>query len=123
MSELIVKNLNKSFGKYKILHSIHLKMNHGLFGLLGPNGAGKTTLMRTLATILIADSGEIQYKGMNWRKQPDEVRQMLGYLPQHFGVFRNISAMECMDYIASLKGIHDKKTEGSKSKLYWIKSI
>lgn len=109
MSELIVENLNKSFGKHKILHSIHLKINHGLFGLLGPNGAGKTTLMRTLATIFIADSGEIQYKGTNWRKQPDVVRQMLGYLPQHFGVFRNISAMECMDYIASLKGIHDKK--------------
>lgn len=109
MSELTIENLNKSFGKNKILHSINMKINYGLFGLLGPNGAGKTTFMRTLATILIADSGEIQFKGTNWRRQPDEVRQMLGYLPQNFGVFRNISAIECMDYIASLKGMQDKK--------------
>lgn len=109
MSELIIENLNKSFGKKKILHSINLKIEHGLFGLLGPNGAGKTTLMRTLAAVLIAEAGEINYNGINWRKEPDSVRQMLGYLPQHFGVFRNISALECMSYIASLKGINNKK--------------
>lgn len=109
MSELIIENLTKSFGKKEILHAINLKIGHGLFGLLGPNGAGKTTLMRTLATILIADSGEINYRGINWRKESDAVRQMLGYLPQHFGVFRNITALECMNYIASLKGMHNKK--------------
>lgn len=109
MNELIIHDLSKSFGKKQVLHSIHLEIGPGLFGLLGPNGAGKTTFMRILATVLQMDSGNIQMGEMSWKKNPDKVRRRLGYLPQHFGVFKNISALECMDYIASLKGLHNRR--------------
>lgn len=110
MSQLILEDIKKTFGKTKVLQSVNLKISSGLFGLLGKNGAGKTTLMRILATVLNPDSGRIYYGDIEWSKHADEVRRMIGYLPQEFGVFRNVTAMECLQYIAHLKGMTNKKT-------------
>jgi ABC-2 type transport system ATP-binding protein len=110
MGTLVIDQVTKSFHRQRALHNVELQIPPGLFGLLGPNGAGKTTLMRIIATILQPDSGTIQYNGTDWRHNPREVRRILGYLPQHFGAFRNISAIECLDYIGILKGL-DEKTE------------
>lgn len=109
MDSLIINDIKKSFKKINALQCINLKIGKGLFGLLGENGAGKTTLMRILATVLEPDGGEIYLGDIRWNKHPDKVRQMLGYLPQDFGVFKNITAYECLKYIGYLKGIKSEK--------------
>lgn len=108
MTKLIIDKIDKTYGKSKILNSINLEIDSGLFGLLGPNGAGKTTMMRILATLVKPDKGEIIYNDIKWSKDPDKVRKIIGYLPQEFGIFKNITAFESLDYIATLKGIEDK---------------
>lgn len=95
----------KSFGKRRALDRVTLTVKPGIFGLLGPNGAGKTTLMRILATILRPDAGSVGADGIDWARDAHRVRTMLGYLPQDFGVFRNITAREALAYIGTLKGI------------------
>lgn len=95
----------KSFGKRRALGGVTLTVKPGIFGLLGPNGAGKTTLMRILATILRPDAGSVVVDGTDWARDAHRVRTMLGYLPQDFGVFRNITAREALVYIGTLKGI------------------
>lgn len=110
MSTLIIDNITKTFNKEIALNSICLRIDHGLFGLLGQNGAGKTTLMRVLATILKPNSGDIIYGETRWDEHSEKVRNSLGYLPQTFNIFKNITGYECLDYIAQLKGIYDKKT-------------
>ncbi|MFC4766353.1 ABC transporter ATP-binding protein [Effusibacillus consociatus] len=109
MESLTIDNISKAFKKHQALTSVSLEIPSGLFGLLGPNGAGKTTLMRILATVMIQDEGDIQFQGVNWSKNADQARLMLGYLPQEFGAFRNITPVECLDYIGVLKGLSDKK--------------
>lgn len=108
MEQLIIENISKSFGKKQVLESVNLNIKPGLFGLLGPNGAGKTTLMRIISTILSPDSGEISMGNIHWQRDGAKVREMTGYLPQEFGVFRNVTARECLEYIAILKGSHEK---------------
>lgn len=108
MDHLKIDSLSKSFKRHLILNQVSLEIKPGLFGLLGPNGAGKTTFMRIIATILRPDEGEIRFNGIDWSKNPDQVRKMLGYLPQDFGLFRNITARESLEYIGSLKGIPKK---------------
>ncbi len=80
-----------------------------MYGLLGPNGAGKSTLMRTIATLQQADSGTITLDGLDVMRQPAELRKELGYLPQDFGVYPRISALDMMDHMAILKGFTNKK--------------
>lgn len=109
MDKLIIHNIDKSFNRTKVLRQISLEIPYGIFGLLGENGAGKTTLMRIIATVLKPDKGEINMGNIKWNKDSHKVRQMLGYLPQEFGLFKNITAAECLQYIASLKGIKNKK--------------
>lgn len=87
------------------LDNVSLAIDQGLFGLLGPNGAGKSTLMRTLATLQEPDSGTIHLDGQDARANPVNHRQVLGYLPQDFGVYPGISAVALLDHIAVLKGI------------------
>ncbi len=107
--ELIIKNLSKTYQNgVKALHEIFLNIPQGMFGLLGPNGAGKSTLMRTIATLQEADQGSVHLNGLDVLKQKDEVRKILGYLPQEFGVYPKISAEMMLDHIASLKGITNK---------------
>lgn len=85
-----------------------LEMKGGVLGLLGPNGAGKTTLMQMLATITKPTAGNIFFRSEDIFKNPDELRSRLGYLPQDFGVYDNLTAYEFLSYLSSLKGIHSK---------------
>jgi len=86
-----------------------LSLEGGVLGLLGPNGAGKTTLMQMIATITRPTSGTIRFGGEDIVAKPDAVRRRLGYLPQEFGVYDNLTALEFITYIAALKGVHDRK--------------
>ena len=90
---LSIKDLNKTYPNgTKALNNVNLEISKGMFGLLGPNGAGKSTLMRTISTLQVADSGTIEFDGINVFNQPEELRKVLGYLPQDFGVYPKVSA-------------------------------
>lgn len=105
---LQIRELSKTYANgVKALQDINLDISNGMFGLLGPNGAGKSTLMRTIATLQDADTGSITFGGLDVSKQKQELRKMLGYLPQEFGVYPKVSAEEMLHYIARLKGITD----------------
>jgi ABC-2 type transport system ATP-binding protein len=91
----------------KALDNVSLTIPTGMFGLLGPNGAGKSTLMRILATLQEADSGSAMLGNIDVLRQKDEVRKVLGYLPQEFGVYPRVSAYQMLDHIALLKGVID----------------
>ena len=104
--ELTIRNLSKTYPNgVKALNDVSLDIPTGMYGLLGPNGAGKSTLMRTLATLQEADSGTATLGDINVLQQKDEVRRVLGYLPQEFGVYNRISAVRMLDHLAVLKGI------------------
>ena len=87
------------------LRDFSLQPEPGVLGLLGPNGAGKSTLMRILATITLPTTGTITWSGVNIVKQPNALRQSLGYLPQDFGVYPNLNAIEFLEYMAAMKGL------------------
>ena len=108
--KLVIKNLSKTYpNKVKALNNVSLDIPTGMFGLLGPNGAGKTTLMRTLATLQEADSGEAYLENINILEQKNEVKKLLGYLPQEFGFYPKDTAYDILDHFALLKGYRDKK--------------
>jgi ABC-2 type transport system ATP-binding protein len=103
---LTINGLSKTYTNgVKAIRNVSLSLNEGMFGLLGPNGAGKSSLMRTIATLQEADEGSIQLDDLDVLKQKTEIRQLLGYLPQEFGVYPKISAEQMLDHIAKLKGI------------------
>ncbi|PHS19485.1 MAG: multidrug ABC transporter ATP-binding protein [Kangiella sp.] len=103
---LTINNLSKTYDNgVKAMDNISLEIPKGMFGLLGPNGAGKSSLMRTIATLQDADEGEIDFDGINVLKDPQELRQRLGYLPQDFNVYPRISAYELLNHLAILKGL------------------
>ena len=107
--ELQIRNLNKTYANgVQALKNVNLDIPQGMFGLLGPNGAGKSSLMRTLATLQQADSGTATLGEIDVLKDKDKVRQILGYLPQEFGVYPKVSAVNMLDHIASLKGVSNK---------------
>jgi ABC-type multidrug transport system ATPase subunit len=87
------------------LRDLSLQLGPGVLGLLGPNGAGKSTLMRILATITQATTGRVTWNGIDIARAPDAVRAALGYLPQDFGVYPNLNAVEFLEYIAAIKGL------------------
>ncbi len=104
--ELTIKGLSKTYGNgVKALDNVDLHIPTGMFGLLGPNGAGKSTLMRILATLQEADAGSAMLGDIDVLKQKEEVRKILGYLPQEFGVYPRVSAYQMLDHIALLKGV------------------
>jgi ABC-2 type transport system ATP-binding protein len=103
---LTIRNLSKTYSNgVQALKDISLDIPTGMYGLLGPTGAGKSTLMRTLATLQEADSGTITLGDMNVLTEKDAVRRVLGYLPQEFGVYPRISALELLKHFSVLKGI------------------
>lgn len=105
---LSIKNLNKTYpNKTKALNNVNLEISKGMFGLLGPNGAGKSSLMRTIATLQLADSGSIEFNGTDVFSEPEELRKVLGYLPQDFGVYPKVSAEMMLNHIAKIKGIQN----------------
>jgi ABC-type multidrug transport system ATPase subunit len=107
---LIITNLSKTYSNgLKALNNINLEIGSGMFGLLGPNGAGKSSLMRTIATLQEADSGTITLGDIDVVKQKDEVRKVLGYLPQDFGFYPKVSAWDMINHFAILKGISNPK--------------
>src|SRR5262249_12913375 len=104
--ELRIDRLTKSYGTgARALDEVTLSIKPGMFGLLGPNGAGKSTLMRTIATLQPADAGSIHLGHIDVFERPDEVRKILGYLPQEFGLYPNLPAETVLDYFAALKGV------------------
>jgi ABC-type multidrug transport system ATPase subunit len=105
---LIISNLSKTYGNgVRALQDVSLDIPVGMFGLLGPNGAGKSTLMRTIATLQQPDAGAIRLGELDVLGQPEEVRKILGYLPQEFGFYPNLSAERVLDHFAALKGVAD----------------
>jgi ABC-2 type transport system ATP-binding protein len=108
--DLVIDNIAKTYpGGVQALKGVSLRIPAGMFGLLGPNGAGKSTLMRTIATLQEPDAGSITFGEIDVLRQKDAVRRILGYLPQEFGVYPRVSAMELLDHFAVLKGIIDRK--------------
>ena len=104
--QLIISNLTKAYPNgVKAVDGLSLEAGAGMFGLLGPNGAGKSTLMRTIATLQNPDSGSITFNGIDVLNNPMALRRILGYLPQEFGVYPNVSAENLLDYFATLKGV------------------
>jgi ABC-type multidrug transport system ATPase subunit len=110
MDKLIITDLSKTYKNgVKALQNISLQIPKGMFGLLGPNGAGKSSLMRTIATLQEADTGSIHMGNLNILDQPNELRKVLGYLPQQFGVYPALSAEMLLNHLAVLKGIMNGK--------------
>ena len=106
---LQISNLNKTYSNgVQALKNVSLDIPPGMFGLLGPNGAGKSSLMRTLATLQQADSGTITLGDIDILNDKEQVRKILGYLPQEFGVYPKISSYNMLNHIASLKGVSNK---------------
>ena len=103
---LSIKHLNKTYANgVHATNDISLDIPTGLFGLLGPNGAGKSSLMRTIATLQDPDSGSIHFNGLDVLADKAGLRRQLGYLPQDFGVYPKVSALELLNHFAILKGI------------------
>ena len=105
---LDIRNVVKTFGKgVTAVGGVSLTLERGVVGLIGHNGAGKTTLMQMIATLTRPSSGQILFDGADIVKKPDAIRGRLGFLPQDFGVYPNLSALEFMQYFAALKGVRD----------------
>ena len=108
--ELQIQGLSKQYANgTRALADVSLTIRQGMFGLLGPNGAGKSTLMRTLATLQEADSGSALLGDINVLTQKDEVRRVLGYLPQEFGLYPKVTAEDLLSHLAALKGVSNAK--------------
>jgi len=104
--QLSIENVSKRYGRGNwALSNFTLQLNPGVLGLLGPNGAGKTTLMSILATITRATTGGVLWNGVDVATNPDALRSTLGYLPQDFGVYPNLNAVEFLEYLAAVKGL------------------
>lgn len=107
--ELRINNISKTYANgLKALDNVNLTIGKGMFGLLGPNGAGKSSLMRTIAGLQAPDNGEIFLGDLNALTQKEELRKVLGYLPQDFGFYPKVNAVELLNHIAILKGISNK---------------
>ena len=104
--QLVIRGLSKTYANgVRALRDVNLTLSNGMFGLLGPNGAGKSSLMRTIATLQEADTGTVFLDGLDVLNNKTEVRKLLGYLPQEFGVYPRISAEQMLDHVARLKGV------------------
>ncbi|WP_035373542.1 ABC transporter ATP-binding protein [Pseudoduganella violaceinigra] len=104
---LELRNVSKAYRELKAVDDISLKLGSGVVGLIGHNGAGKTTLMQLLATLSRPSAGSILFDGIDIVRNPEAMRRRLGFLPQEFGVYPNLTALECMQYFAALKGVRD----------------
>jgi len=121
--KLTVENISKTYPNgVEALKNVSLEITNGIFGLLGPNGAGKSTLMRTIAALQEADDGSIMLGDIDVAKDKQALREMLGYLPQEFGVYPKVSAIDLLDHMAIMKGIADAQTrkEQVESLLYQV---
>src|ERR1700682_4150309 len=103
--ELRIEGLAKRYGEITALHEIGLRCGRGMLGLVGPNGAGKTTLMRIIATLIPETTGSVSWNGNDTRARGQAVRQVLGYLPQEFGLYGELTARRFLRYLAAMKGL------------------
>lgn len=106
--QIDINHLNQYYGKKQVLYDINLSISTGMFGLLGRNGAGKTTLMKTLVTLLPTNEGEIRMNGIDIHDQK-KIRSIIGFLPQEFSMYGNMTAYQALDYLAVLSEL-DKRT-------------
>ena len=121
--KLNIDNISKTYSNgVQALKNVSIEIGNGIFGLLGPNGAGKSTLMRTIAALQEADSGTIMLGDVDVAKDKQRLREMLGYLPQEFGVYPKVSAIDLLDHMAVMKGITDatNRKEQVDSLLYQV---
>ncbi len=118
-SSLVIEthNLSKAYKGVQALKDFNIKLTPGILGLLGPNGAGKSTLMRMLSTITTPTEGTILWNGRDVVKEPEVLRPVLGYLPQDFGVYPNLSGQEFLEYMAAIKGMSGEKARRKISDL------
>jgi ABC-2 type transport system ATP-binding protein len=121
---LNIQNLSKQYRTRNWgLRDFTLELGPGVLGLLGPNGAGKSTLMRILATITKATTGSVTWNGTDIAKSPDELRAVLGYLPQDFGVYPNLNAVEFLEYMAAIKGLDGKSARSRIEELLQVVNL
>lgn len=105
--EIVIDNLSKKYGKKEAIKNLSLTIPSGMYGLLGRNGAGKTSLMRILATLSVPTSGDVWLNGVSIKKTM-KIREMVGYLPQDFSMYRNMTVFGAMDYLGLLSNIPDR---------------
>lgn len=115
--ELSAVNLTKRYGSKTAVNRLDVTLTSGVYGLLGANGAGKTTFMRLLCTVQRPTSGKIDLDGKNIWKLGERYRDVLGYLPQHFGYYPDFTALDFLLYVAALKGLDDKKAKNVSNEL------
>ena len=116
--ELLIDRVGKLYGKSVwALKDVSLKLSPGVLGLLGPNGAGKSTLMKILATITKPTQGVVTWNGDDIAKKPDRLREVLGYLPQDFGVYPNLNAVEFLSYLAAARGLSGSQ---ASARIDWL---
>ncbi|EES50619.1 ABC transporter ATP-binding protein [Clostridium botulinum] len=108
MNKLEIKDLTKIYGRKRANDGITATLENGVYGLLGPNGAGKTTLMKQITTLIKPDKGEILYNGDDIFNMDDKYRDLIGYLQQEFGVYKNFTAKHFLQYVGALKGMNGK---------------
>ena len=109
-----IPGLGQSPEKFKALKGVSLEIGTGMFGLLGPNGAGKSTMIRIICGILDQSYGKIWINGIDTQEKREELQGLIGYLPQEFGMYENMSAYAYLDYQAILKGITDSRTRAQR---------
>lgn len=115
MNSLKIKNLAKKYSNgVQAMNDISIEIENGMFGLLGPNGAGKSTLMKTIVGLQQPDQGSINFNGIDIVENSTFIKTHLGYLPQDFGVYQNISAYDLLNHLAILKGMNDKKSRNEQ---------
>ncbi len=116
-TQLVIQDLTKTYPNgVRALRGISLTIPAGMFGLLGPNGAGKSTLMRTIATLQDPDTGTIRFGDLDVRTQKSQLREVLGYLPQEFGLYPNQPAEAILEHFAVLKGLDNRSERQAQVK-------
>lgn len=107
-----IDGLTKNYGDFRALDGLALRIEPGeLFGFVGPNGAGKTTTMRIISGLLRADVGEVMVAGVDARREPQGLKEKIGYMPDFFGVYDNLKTLEYMEFFASIYGIEGREAE------------
>ena len=119
MSAIEITNFSKSFGETRAVKNVSLSVKPGeLFGLIGPDGAGKTTLMRAICTLLLPDDGQIQVRGMNTREAIADIRAILGYMPQRFSLYQDLSVEQNLRFFADLFNVAAEERAARMKRLY-----
>jgi len=109
--KLTINAVSKTYDKKKVIDNLSIELHDGVTGLLGPNGAGKSTLMKMIATIEKPSSGQILFNDVDISKKPNEIRNVLGYLPQNFGIYPNMNPVEFLEYMAAMKNLSVKSSK------------